>query len=219
MSWLRVENGKTHGKHALAMIKSLFKQILDETLRLPAATTAQMKEEMYQYIFDLTRPDYREGKRDLIKDGNVAVSIYFLLKGNCRFYYYSKSYKQELNPFLMLSPCILAEGRSMKKNCVARFSIEVSAGSVVYILDKAGLSAIESKYSEIGICINDLIKEQIQDFKLWKRRLKTRSPEHRYSKLKHGRPEVEQQSARKDIAGHLGIRNTSLSRMIRRLSK
>lgn len=201
------------------MVKSLFKQILDETLHLPATTTAQMKEEMYQYIFDLTRPDYREGKRDLITVGNVAVSIYFLLKGSCRFYYYSKSYKQELNPFLMLSPCILAEGRSMKKNCVARFNIEVSTGSVVYILDKAGLTAIELKYREIGICINNLIKEQNQDLKLWKRRLKTRSPEHRYSKLKHRRPEVEQQSARKDIAGHLGIRDTSLSRMVRRLSK
>lgn len=201
------------------MIKSLFNQILEEMLRLPATTTAQMKDEIYQYIFDRTRPDHRKGKRDLITDGNVAVSIYFLLQGSCRFYYYSKSYKQELNPFLMLSPCLLADGRSLKNNCVARFNIEVSGGSIVYSLDKPGLTAIEKKYPEIGVLIINLVKEQSQELKLWKKKLKTRSAVHRYSKLKRRRPDVEQRSARKDIAGHLGIRDTSLSRIIRRLSK
>lgn len=201
------------------MIKSLFTQILKEMLHLPVTTTEQMKDEMYQYIFDRTRQDHRRGKRDLITDGSVAVSIYFLLQGSCRFYFYSKSYKQELNPFLMLSPCLLADGRSLKNNCIARFNIEVSAGSIVYSLDKPGLAAIEEKYPEIGICVNDLIKKQSQGFKLWKKKLRTRSAAHRYSKLKHRRPDVEQSSAKKDIAGHLGIKIPSYSRLLKRLSK
>lgn len=201
------------------MIKTLFNQILDETFHLPVTITPQMKEETYQYIFDLARPDYRKGKRDLVTEGNVAVNIYFLLQGTCRFFYYSKSYKQELIPFLLLSPCLLAEGRSMKKGCIARFNIEVNAGSTVYILKKAGLIAIEQKYPELSTCINKLIKQQSQDFKLWKKRLKTRSPEQRYSKLKLRRPEVEQRSAKKDIAGHLGIKIPSYSRLLKRLSE
>jgi len=201
------------------MPQLLFNQILDETLQLHVTTTRERKEEVYNYIFKLATPDHRKNDRVLITEGNVAANVYFLLRGTCRFFYYSKSRKQDLIPFLQLSPCLLAEGRSMQKNIGARFNISVNEGSIVYVLSKAAIAAIEQKYAEDGICIDQLVKCQIHEFKLWKKRLNSHLPAQRYLKLKHKRPEVEKYSLKKDIAGHLGIKDTSYSRMLKRLSK
>jgi|GEM_PF-2385469 len=201
------------------MPQSLFNQILDETLKLPLTTTQERKEEIYSYIFGLATPDHRKTERVLITEDNVATNIYFLLRGTCRFFFYSKSRKQDLIPFLQLSPCILAEGKSLRKNLSARFNISVNAHSIVYILSKAALNTIELKNPEVGIGIDQLIKQQTHEFKLWKKKLNSQTPERRYLKFKLRKPEVEKYSLKKDIAGHLGIKDTSYSRMVKRLSK
>lgn len=199
------------------MPQTLFNQILDETLDLPAAIDPHKKQEIYAYSFELARPDHRHGHRVLVNEGNIADSIYFLLQGTCRFYYYSRVHGQELIPFLMLSPCLLAEGRSFHKILPARFSIAVFEPSTVYKLNKGAIRSITEKYPEVSPSIRLMVKQQNHAFKTWKRELFTKTAGIRYQHLRDTRPLLVSIAKKKDIAGHLGIRDTSLSRLMRTL--
>lgn len=199
------------------MLKTHFNQILDETIKFSSAISPQRKEEIYAYVFKLAKADHRKKQRVLINEGNIADSIYLLLSGTCKFYYYSKIHNQELIPFLMVSPCLLAEGRSMYKNLPARFSIEVFEPCVVYRLSKEAITAITEKYPEVEPGIRQMVKQQSHDFKAWKKGLWKVPPEERYKKLRDTDLELIQRMKKKDIAAHLGIKDPSFSRLLRRL--
>lgn len=198
------------------MYKLRFYQILNQHLQL-SDMPAERQAAIQQYIYELAVLDFRQNFRTLITENNIADAIYFLLEGSCKFFCYSPFHNQEIIPFLLQSPCILAEGRSLRAMEGARFGIEVSAGSVVYSLNKAAITRIEDRYPEISAKIDLLIKTQNDDFDLWQQNLYRESATTRYQRLCSTRPHIIKYSLKKNIAAHLGIKDPSFSRLLRRL--
>jgi CRP-like cAMP-binding protein len=197
------------------MVRTLFNQILDESLKLPVSIGAKRRHEIYDYIFKFARSDHRKGQRVLINEGNIADAVYFLLQGTYRFYHYSTFHRQELIPFLRIGPCLLGEGKSLQKSLPARFGIEVFEHSSVYILNKESILAVTQKYKEIEPRIMSLVKQQNQAFKCWKKELFLKTAGERLTQLQVIKPNLMNDFKKVDIAKHLGIRATSLSRLMR----
>lgn len=197
------------------MVKTLFNQILDETLELPDTFSRQLKEEIYDYIFGLTIEDPRKGRRTLFSVDDTVNYLSFLLIGCAHSFCFSEFHDRELNPFLFLAPCVLVDGKSFYKGLVSRFGIEVSENSKICYLSRASLERIETKYPDVKISVRLLIKKQTNAFKTWRNELSGITAKQRFLNFKESSPDLLRRSLRKHIAAHFDITQQSLSRIIK----
>ncbi|MNT98901.1 hypothetical protein D3C72_2416030 [compost metagenome] len=75
--------------------------------------------------------------------------------------------------------------------------------------------AVTQKYKEIEPRIISLVKQQNQAFKCWKKELFLKTAGERLTQLQVSKPNLMTDFKKVEIAKHLGIRATSLSRLMR----
>lgn len=150
-------------------------------------------------------------KTILLKEGNIAVKVYFIEKGSFRLAF-NKDGKDITFQFFFEGEGI-SSAESFRYNVPSLYSIESLESSVVHTLTKKDYF----KIIEDSPLIRNEIEEQtmqrlLYTEKLFLSRIKN-SPEERYKELLEQYPEILQRVPQHYIASFLGITPVSLSRI------
>lgn len=153
----------------------------------------------------------------LLKEGDIANEVYFVIKGCIRLFYVKDGDE--------ISECFFTEGimggahDSFISQTPSRNCLETIEDSTLLTLNYANLQLL---YAEVPL-MNELVRKVMEERFVYLQRLFTShildTPEQRYEKLVRERPDLINRVPQHQLATFLGITKVSLSRIRGRARK
>jgi CRP-like cAMP-binding protein len=155
----------------------------------------------------------------LLRAGQVARSIHFVVKGALRSYYTDEE-GRIYNKNLFLDNSFAASKVSLLKKTPSYFTIEALEDTCLLNINFSRYKELQEKFPEIK---NFYIAYIEQNWIVVKESIEIalvlENAKDRYLKLLNKHPDIEKRIAQRHIAAHLGISPTQLSRIRKNLKK
>ena len=146
---------------------------------------------------------------------SIPTNIFFLLSGVAYSVMEYPYRSMPVAPFLWPAPAVIGDGKSYYKRKAARFGAAIQGFAKVYALERKHLQLIEDKFPKVQPHIRLAIKQQQQEFKVWKEELSNQKAPARLQHLLAQQPSLIQHVQQKYIAAHLGIYEPYSSKLIK----
>ena len=163
--------------------------------------------------------EYRcfQNKEKIVRSGENAREIFFILKGMIRGYFVNKK-GEEKNIFLRPEYTLTGAPESLFENKPTKYTFETILETHLLVFDFNNFMKLaETNPRILNLYIKGL-QENIQTLIGRVEMMIDKSPEERYEELLKQSPHFFQTAFNKHIANYLGITPVSLSRIIRRKS-
>jgi len=150
-------------------------------------------------------------KTVLLREGEIAKSIYFIKKG-CLREWFNKDGKDITFQFFFEGQPV-ASIDSFMNNKPSLFTIESIESSVILSINKADFTELFKTYPEFNSQFQEFIFQRFRNYsELFLSRIKD-SPQERYDDLMKYHPEIIKRIPQHYLASFLGITAISLSRI------
>jgi len=152
----------------------------------------------------------------LLREGDVALKSYFILKGCIRNYVLKDGDDKTIN-FFIEEEAIIPIGYG--KNLRSEHFLECLEDTVAVVGTPDEEERILAEYPELkSVCLamSEIMAAKLQESLA---RYRTSTPEERYRDLAEKRPDLLQRIPQYQIASYLGVKPESLSRIRKRLSR
>lgn len=178
----------------------------------------QLDNEQLALIADKFRPTKIDKKEFYLKQGEIAKSKAFLVKGAVRYFYLDNNLKEN-TLFFRFENSWLGDIESYHGQIPAKINIQVLEDSEILIMSKTDFSILQQQIPvlEKWYAINAVKMYASLFNKLVEAKLRT--PEEKYLHLLDNEPQIFQRVSLQHIAAYLEIEPQSLSRLRRRLLK
>ena len=150
-------------------------------------------------------------KETILKEGDISKYIYFIEKGTCRAFYYSKD--KEVTNWFMSDEDIVISVFSFFTQSPSLETIELLEDAITYKLSYHQLQELYQRFPEFNFH-GRIITEQY--YMLSEQRnfaLKKQTAKQRYDILIQLQPQIFQKASLGHIASYLGITQETLSRI------
>lgn len=190
---------------------------MHEVLRQFVTAFDMLTKEEVELIVD--NADIRQFKKGtvLLREGQVARECYFVLKGLVREYYIKDGEERSTNFYTEMQPVNSFTSHTQGKP--SQYFLVCAEDCVVTV----GNDSLEQEMCKRIPRLEGIIRQEVEQHtgKVQDDMAKfiTSSPEERYMNLLENRPELLNRVPQHQIAGYLGMKPESLSRIRKRLLK
>ena len=153
---------------------------------------------------------YKKGK-DLQSVGQTCRTIYFLVKGCARIYYFKGD--TDITEYFAFENNLIARVESLFTGKPSRKGIQVIEDSDFIAINAVALNSLYNQYPEIERLMRKVTEAGYMETVNRLESLQFHSAEERYTALIQAHPEIVQRVPQKYIASYLGITPVSLSRI------
>jgi CRP-like cAMP-binding protein len=153
----------------------------------------------------------------LLRQGDVPVSCYFVLKGCVRQFSLTEDGRETSIEFFTEEEAVLIFG-SQTEGKPAEYSLECIEDSVIMVGVLNGLPAMFAKYPKLVSITRTMMERDFAKTQAGFAAFKALSPEARYRSLLEKRPELLARVPQYLLASYLGVTPESLSRIRKRIS-
>lgn len=174
-------------------------------------------DELNQVIPLLTESKLKRGEH-LVTPGKNLRQLNFIVKGAGRMYY-SDNNENETNILLVIENGFLHDYESLLLNEPTKFFIQATEHCEIIHIDYSGFEQLlnsTKNWEHCGRMINQFVLigafRRIQAFRFL-------SPEQLYKKLLEDEPYLIERFSQEYIAGYIGVKRESLSRIKKRFAK
>jgi CRP-like cAMP-binding protein len=192
------------------------KTIPDAMLRFLVKIPELDDAERRQLAETLPLREFRKGAI-LLRQGDVPVSCYFVLKGCIRQFSLTEDGAETSIEFFMEEEAVLIFG-SQTAGKPSEYSLACIEASLILVGDLSGLPAMFAKYPKLVAITRTMMERDFaktqEDFAAFK----ALSPEARYRSLLEKRPELLARVPQYQLASYIGVTPESLSRIRKRIS-
>jgi CRP-like cAMP-binding protein len=157
------------------------------------------------------------GKTELQPIGSTCKTIYFVIEGAARIFYYKNG--TEVTDFFAVEGNILIRSESLFKNQPTKKGIESIIKSKFLAIDALAIFALFNEYHDLERWFNLLIQDVLMEYIQRIEHFQICSPEERYLQLIAELPQVIKIIPLKFVASYLGVTQVSLSRIRSRIVK
>jgi CRP-like cAMP-binding protein len=178
----------------------------------------QLDNDQLALISDKFRPTKIEKKGFYLKQGDIAKSKAFLVKGAVRYFYLDNNLKEN-TLFFRFENMWLGDIESYHEQTPSKISIQTLEDSELLIINKTDFAilqqqipALEKWYAINAVKMYASLFNKLVEAKL-------RTPEEKYLHLLDNEPQIFQRVSLQHIAAYLEIEQQSLSRLRKRLLK
>jgi CRP-like cAMP-binding protein len=178
----------------------------------------QLDNDQLALISDKLRQTNINKKDFYLKQGDIAKSKAFLVKGAVRYFYLDNNLKEN-TLFFRFENMWLGDIESYHEQTPSKISIQALEDSELLIINKADFAilqqqipALEKWYAINAVKMYASLFNKLVEAKL-------RTPEEKYSHLLDNEPQIFQRVSLQHIAAYLEIEPQSLSRLRKRLLK
>jgi CRP-like cAMP-binding protein len=178
----------------------------------------QLDNDQLALISDKFRPTKIEKKGFYLKQGDIAKSKAFLVKGAVRYFYLDNNLKEN-TLFFRFENMWLGDIESYHEQTPSKISIQTLEDSELLIINKTDFAilqqqipALEKWYAMNAVKMYASLFNKLVEAKL-------RTPEEKYLHLLDNEPQIFQRVSLQHIAAYLEIEPQSLSRLRKRLLK
>lgn len=178
----------------------------------------QLDNDQLALISDKFRQTKIEKKGFYLKQGDIAKSKAFLVKGAVRYFYLDNNLKEN-TLFFRFENMWLGDIESYHEQTPSKISIQTLEDSELLIINKTDFAilqqqipALEKWYAINAVKMYALLFNKLVEAKL-------RTPEEKYLHLLDNEPQIFQRVSLQHIAAYLEIEPQSLSRLRKRLLK
>jgi CRP-like cAMP-binding protein len=178
----------------------------------------QLDNDQLALISDKFRPTKIEKKGFYLKQGDIAKSKAFLVKGAVRYFYLDNNLKEN-TLFFRFENMWLGDIESYHEQTPSKISIQTLEDSELLIINKTDFAilqqqipALEKWYAINAVKMYASLFNKLVEAKL-------RTPEEKYLHLLDNEPQIFQRVSLQHIAAYLEIEPQSLSRLRKRLLK
>jgi CRP-like cAMP-binding protein len=178
----------------------------------------QLDNDQLALISDKFRPTKIEKKGFYLKQGDIAKSRAFLVKGAVRYFYLDNNLKEN-TLFFRFENMWLGDIESYHEQTPSKISIQTLEDSELLIINKTDFAilqqqipALEKWYAINAVKMYASLFNKLVEAKL-------RTPEEKYLHLLDNEPQIFQRVSLQHIAAYLEIEPQSLSRLRKRLLK
>jgi CRP-like cAMP-binding protein len=178
----------------------------------------QLDNDQLALISDKFRPTKIEKKGFYLKQGDIAKSKAFLVKGAVRYFYLDNNLKEN-TLFFRFKNMWLGDIESYHEQTPSKISIQTLEDSELLIINKTDFAilqqqipALEKWYAINAVKMYASLFNKLVEAKL-------RTPEEKYLHLLDNEPQIFQRVSLQHIAAYLEIEPQSLSRLRKRLLK
>jgi CRP-like cAMP-binding protein len=178
----------------------------------------QLDNDQLALISDKFRPTRIEKKGFYLKQGDIAKSKAFLVKGAVRYFYLDNNLKEN-TLFFRFENMWLGDIESYHEQTPSKISIQTLEDSELLIINKTDFAilqqqipALEKWYAINAVKMYASLFNKLVEAKL-------RTPEEKYLHLLDNEPQIFQRVSLQHIAAYLEIEPQSLSRLRKRLLK
>lgn len=178
----------------------------------------QLDNDQLALISDKFRPTKIEKKGFYLKQGDIAKSKAFLVKGAVRYFYLDNNLKEN-TLFFRFENMWLGDIESYHEQTPSKISIQTLEDSELLIINKTDFAilqqqipALEKWYAINAVKMYSSLFNKLVEAKL-------RTPEEKYLHLLDNEPQIFQRVSLQHIAAYLEIEPQSLSRLRKRLLK
>jgi CRP-like cAMP-binding protein len=178
----------------------------------------QLDNDQLALISDKFRPTKIEKKGFYLKQGDIAKSKAFLVKGAVRYFYLDNNLKEN-TLFFRFENMWLGDIESYHEQTPSKISIQTLEDSELLIINKTDFAILQQQIPalEKWYAINAEKMYSSLFNKLVEAKLRT--PEEKYLHLLDNEPQIFQRVSLQHIAAYLEIEPQSLSRLRKRLLK
>ncbi len=194
------------------------KEQLPESLDNLFRQKFQLDNDQLALISDKFRPTHINKKGFYLKEGDIAKSKAFLVKGAVRYFYLDKNLKEN-TLFFRFENMWLGDIESYHNQTPSKISIQTLEDSELLIINKTDFAilqqqipALEKWYAINAVKMYASLFNKLVEAKL-------RTPEEKYLHLLDNDPQIFQRVSLQHIAAYLEIEPQSLSRLRKRLLK
>jgi CRP-like cAMP-binding protein len=178
----------------------------------------QLDNDQLALISDKFRPTKIDKKDFYLKQGDIAKSKAFLVKGAVRFFYLDNNLKEN-TLFFRFENMWLGDIESYYEQTPSKISIQALEDTELLIMNKTDFAilqqqipALEKWYAINAVKMYASLFNKLVEAKL-------RTPEEKYLHLLDNEPQIFQRVSLQHIAAYLEIEPQSLSRLRKRLLK
>lgn len=156
-------------------------------------------------------------KTELLAEGSVSNTIYFVKKGSLRLWNNDEGDDITFQFFLEEQGVSSFESFYLQKPSL--FSIETLEDCELFLLKKKDLDGFMGNNPHFNTILTEIICERFIDYTHYFLSRIKNSPEERYLELIQAQPQLLERVSHHYIASYLGITPVSLSRIRKRLEK
>lgn len=153
---------------------------------------------------------YAKGEK-ILAEGEVCDSIYWIVKGLVRQFYYKNG--KELTEYMATENTICMCIESLFKEQPTHLQIMAIEPTVLYMIPKADLEAVAMKSVNIQILYRKILEESLILSQKHADMLRFESAQDRYQKLVKGNPQLVLRAPLVYIASYLQMTPETLSRV------
>ncbi len=147
----------------------------------------------------------------LLREGDVAHTIYYIEKGCLRLFFYDEG--KEITFQFFFEGSVVASFESMYESVPSLFSLETIEPSVIRAIPQTDFFELVNSSPEVRLAYERKLVERFHTYqKLFLSRIKN-TPRQRYEELLKEYPHIIQRVPQHYIASYLGITPVSLSRI------
>lgn len=159
----------------------------------------------------LSRTISLEKGRDLQPIGHTCKTIYFLIKGIARIYYYKDEI--DVTESFSFENSIIVRFESLFTGRPSRKAIQIIEDAELVAMDATGLFRLYDQYPSVERLFRKVFESAHVELINRIESIQFHTAEERYKTLLNERPDIIRRVPLKYIASYLGITQTSLSRI------
>jgi CRP-like cAMP-binding protein len=160
--------------------------------------------------------EFRKGAV-LLRQGDVPVSCYFVLKGCVRQFSLTEDGEETSIEFFMEEEAVLIFGSQAERK-PSEYSLACIEDSEILVGVLNGLPAMFAKYPKLVSITRTMMERDFAKTQADFASFKALSPEARYRSLLEKRPELLERVPQYQLASYIGVTPESLSRIRKRIS-
>lgn len=152
----------------------------------------------------------------LIREGELNMSVIFVVNGIVRAYYIKEN-GQEMTPFFWSENGVTASWESIYTHKPSRLTFEVIEPGLVISVDFVKFKKLVDNSDSLKRVYLEMMETILTNTLVHVQSIQNEKPEDRYLHFKQESPEVHDRISQKHMASFLGITPISFSRMKRRI--
>jgi CRP-like cAMP-binding protein len=170
-----------------------------------------LSEKAFNAISEISRPIMVKKNTDLQPVGHTCKTIYFLVKGVARIYYFKEDI--DITESFSFENSIVVRYESLFTGRPSRKAIQVLEDSELIAISSPSLFKLYDRYPDIERLFRKLFEKALVEQINRTENLQFHTAEERYQDLIREEPDVLKRVPLKYIASYLGITPVSLSRI------
>ncbi|MFD3449778.1 Crp/Fnr family transcriptional regulator [Microbacteriaceae bacterium 4G12] len=175
------------------------------------------KEEQQTIVEDVQIEEYKKGTI-LLRQGDVPIHCYFVLKGCVRQHFIDEAGKEVTSNFYTEEQAI-SNFNHHKQDKSSAYSLTCLEDCILVIGDLDKIKDMFNKYSQLESMTRRMIEHNFGEVQDELASFIASTPEERYKALLRKRPYLVDRVPQHQLASYLGITPESLSRIKKRIKK